>query len=80
LQNRKHGEEGEKKKEIKSRPPPAPRAPYDPLAVRTIIVSGLPSTLDKNALWKKIRKCPGAETLTWPIKQDNSEEDASVGV
>ncbi|KAJ2914719.1 hypothetical protein MD484_g5700, partial [Candolleomyces efflorescens] len=78
---RKRKEEGnaEEKKEIKSRPrQPVSRAPHDPLAVRTVIVTGLPSPLDSKTLWKKIRKCPGAKELTWPIKKDNGEEDPST--
>jgi hypothetical protein len=53
---KKRKEEGapEEKKEIKSRPSqPISRAPHDPLAVRTIIVTGLPQPLDSKTLWKK---------------------------
>ncbi|KAJ2923487.1 hypothetical protein H1R20_g13605, partial [Candolleomyces eurysporus] len=78
---RKRKEEGasEEKKEVKSRPrQPGPRTPNDPLAVRTVIVTGLPSPLDSKILWKKIRKCPGAKDLTWPIKKENGEEDPSA--
>ena len=44
------------------------------LAVRTVIVTGLPSPLDSKTLWKKIRKCP-AQELTWPINKENGDED-----
>ncbi|ETW75268.1 hypothetical protein HETIRDRAFT_244962, partial [Heterobasidion irregulare TC 32-1] len=46
----------------------------DPLAIRTIIVSGLPTPLDSNALWKKMRKYAGAEHLEWPLKLGNDGE------
>lgn len=43
-----------------------------------MLISGLPSPLDSKTLWKKIRKCAGAEALTWPVKNANGEEDPSV--
>ncbi|KIY45434.1 hypothetical protein FISHEDRAFT_49489, partial [Fistulina hepatica ATCC 64428] len=39
------------------------RPTQDPLAVRTIVISGLPKDVDKHTLWKKMRKCPGAEQI-----------------
>ncbi|EAU86772.1 ribosomal processing [Coprinopsis cinerea okayama7 len=73
-------EEGEKKE---SKPKPAQakafvKVPHDPMAIRAIIVSGLPSGIDSKTLWKKIRKCPGAEKLEWPQKKENGEEDPST--
>ena len=35
----------------------------DPDAIRTIVISGLPSSADKKALWKKLRKLKGAESV-----------------
>jgi nucleolar protein 4 len=49
------------------------------LAIRTIIVSGLPSSVDSKILWKKFRKYPGAEKVDWPIKNDDGEENPSTG-
>lgn len=54
---------------------PITKTPHDPLAVRTVIVAGLPTPLDSNTLWKKIRKCAGAETLTYPAKDISGEDD-----
>ncbi|PPQ84136.1 hypothetical protein CVT26_015169, partial [Gymnopilus dilepis] len=66
------------KKEPKHRPIPPPKLPHDPLAVRTIVVSGLPSSIDSKVLWKKFRKCEGAEKVDWPVKKDDGTEDPST--
>lgn len=63
---------------------PQPRVPHlrnvhDPQAIRTVVVSGLPSPIDSKTLWKKIRKYEGAEKVDWPVKADNGEEDSSTG-
>ncbi|KAJ7105735.1 hypothetical protein C8R43DRAFT_1140711 [Mycena crocata] len=69
-------EKGERvKTESKPRPPPRVPAPYDPLAIRTIIVSGLPSPVDSKVLWKKFRKYPGAEKVDWPVKNEDGDEN-----
>ncbi|KAJ8503092.1 hypothetical protein ONZ45_g11162 [Pleurotus djamor] len=54
------------------------RPPNDPLAIRTIVVSGLPSGIESKALWKKMRKYDGAEELVWPLKLDDQTEDPSI--
>ena len=42
----------------------------DPLAIHTVIVSRLPSTIDSKLLWKKVRKLEGAEKISqWPGAQ-----------
>lgn len=76
----KDGRDPPVKKEAKPRPPPTlhPRAPHDPLAIRTVIVSGLPPAVDAHSLWKKMRKYKGAEKCDWPAKADNAE-DATTG-
>ncbi|KAF7359430.1 Ribosome biogenesis [Mycena sanguinolenta] len=72
-------EKGERAKtESKPRPPPRVHAPHDPLAIRTIIVSGLPAAVDSKVLWKKFRKYPGAEKVDWPIKNDEGEDDPAT--
>ncbi|KAJ6618251.1 hypothetical protein B0H10DRAFT_2029966 [Mycena sp. CBHHK59/15] len=72
-------EKGERvKTDPKPRPPPRVQHPHDPLAIRTIIVSGLPSPVDSKVLWKKFRKYPGAEKVDWPIKNDDGEDDSST--
>ncbi|KAF8319207.1 RNA-binding domain-containing protein [Amanita rubescens] len=53
--------------------------PQDPLAIRTVIVSGLPSSIDSKSLWKKIRKHKGAEKLEWPVSGDDGIQDSSSG-
>ena len=68
------------KKEAKPRPAPRqPRLPHDPLAIRTIVVAGLPPAIDAKVLWKKIRKYTGAEKDDWPVKDDAGEEDSTTG-
>jgi nucleolar protein 4 len=52
---------------------PHPKSPSDPLAIRTIVISGLPKTIDSKSLWKKLRKYEGAEKVTWPIQTDSSD-------
>ncbi|KAL5532390.1 NOP4 [Sanghuangporus sanghuang] len=42
---------------------PHPKTPKDPNAIRTLLISGLPGSIDKKALWKKIRKYEGAESV-----------------
>ncbi|KAF9787823.1 hypothetical protein BJ322DRAFT_1105870 [Thelephora terrestris] len=49
--------------------------PKDPLAIRTLVISGLPSSIDAKVLWKKIRKQEGAEKVEWPVKLKTGEED-----
>nr|GAT55499.1 ribosome biogenesis [Mycena chlorophos] len=50
-------------------------APTDPLAIRTIIVSGIPSTgVDSKTLWKKFRKSPGAEKVDWPVSVSGTDD------
>lgn len=40
--------------------------PSDPNAIRTVIISGLPAGIEKNVLWKKVRKTGDCE-LVFPI-------------
>ncbi|KAF9652714.1 RNA-binding domain-containing protein [Thelephora ganbajun] len=47
----------------------------DPLAIRTVVLSGLPSSIDAKVLWKKIRKQEGAEKVDWPANLQTGEED-----
>ncbi len=56
-----------------------PTLSRDPLAIRTVVISGL-LAVDSKSLWKKIRKCEGAEEVEWPIKRDNGVEDTSTGL
>lgn len=66
------------KREAKTRPKShGPTPSRDPLAIRTVVVSGLPS-VDSNGLWKKFRKYEGATELQWPVKLENGLEDAST--
>lgn len=50
----------------------------DPLAIRTVVISGLPP-VDSKGLWKKIRKYDGAEEVQWPVKRDDGVEDTPTG-
>jgi hypothetical protein len=53
--------------------------PKDPLAIRTLVISGLPPSIDAKILWKKIRKQEGAEKVEWPVKLKTGEEDLTQG-
>ncbi|KZT18745.1 RNA-binding domain-containing protein [Neolentinus lepideus HHB14362 ss-1] len=69
-------------KTVKPRPEPRARpAPSssetDPLAIRTIVIAGLPASIDSKSLWKKIRKYDGAEKVDWPLKQQDGSEDTT---
>lgn len=56
-----------------------PKACHDPVAIRTVVISGLPQALDAKQLWKKVRKYEGAEKVEWPHKLEDTTEDPSVG-
>ncbi|KAF8515688.1 hypothetical protein BU17DRAFT_76796 [Hysterangium stoloniferum] len=50
--------------------------PHDPLAIRTIVISGLPSAIDSKTLWKKVRKIDGADKISqWPVTSGSGEDD-----
>ena len=53
--------------------------PHDPNAIRTIVVSGLPPSIDSKMLWKKIRKYDGAEKVEWPVQNELKDDDPSTG-
>lgn len=53
--------------------------PKDPLAIRTVVLSGLPSSVNAKILWKKVRKQEGAEKVDWPVKLETGEEDSAQG-
>ncbi|TFK70270.1 hypothetical protein BDN72DRAFT_819174 [Pluteus cervinus] len=70
-----------KKDKIQPKPKPKTpqvRGPNDPLAIRTIVVSGLPSSIDAKSLWKKMRKIDGAEKVDWPVKREDGENDSTM--
>ncbi|KDQ55525.1 hypothetical protein JAAARDRAFT_37540 [Jaapia argillacea MUCL 33604] len=79
----KVGNEETEKKEPKPKATPSHRpithkpSAADPLAIRTVVISGLPPSIDSKTLWKKIRKYEGAESILWPLKGDDEEEDPS---
>ncbi|KAL4068597.1 hypothetical protein V8B97DRAFT_1873247 [Scleroderma yunnanense] len=50
----------------------------DPLAIRTIVISGLPLTINLKVLWKKLRKCQGAENVEWLGKTSAGAEDPTT--
>ncbi|KAI9456596.1 hypothetical protein HD554DRAFT_2144789 [Boletus coccyginus] len=52
----------------------------DPLAIRTIVVSGLPSSINQKTLWKKLRKFEGAESVEWPAKIVGGEDSSTAYV
>ena len=58
---REKGDAATAKKEPKSRPPPRPHVPHDPLAIRTIIISGLPPTIDSKSCGRKSANTKGPE-------------------
>ncbi|KAG5339777.1 hypothetical protein C0989_003577 [Termitomyces sp. Mn162] len=74
--DKKHKDPGNKtmKKESKPQAPSKPqqqRLHQDPLAIRTIVISGLPPSVDSKVLWKKVRKYNGAEKVD-SMSEDNT--------
>ena len=55
-------------------------AAKDPFAIRTVVLSGLPSSIDAKVLWKKVRKQEGAEKVDWPAKLQTGDEDPTQGL
>ncbi|KAL1944047.1 hypothetical protein VTO73DRAFT_3865 [Trametes versicolor] len=79
----KDAEEGEevKKPAKKAAPaprPPRPAGPSDPVAIRTVVIAGLPQGIDSKTLWKKVRKLQGAEKVDWPVKSESGQEDPGI--
>lgn len=75
--DRPKAENAKKEKETPVRSLPVHKV-NDPLAIRTIVVSGLPSSVNQKTLWKKLRKFEGAENVEWPAKAVGGE-DLSTG-
>ncbi|KAI0360710.1 RNA-binding domain-containing protein [Trametes cingulata] len=74
-----HAEEPKKPANKQPAPRPAkPAGPSDPLAIRTVVISGLPASIDSKALWKKVRKIQGAEKVEWPVKAESGDEDRTT--
>ena len=72
-------DENEQHSPKKARPsshPKANKSSHDPLAIRTIVISGLPESIDSKALWKKVRKYEGAEKVEWPVVNKDDDEDS----
>jgi nucleolar protein 4 len=58
----------------------APKA-HDTNAVRTVTLSGLPADIDSKAIWKKVRKQSGADSVEYPaVNQDGSEDGTKAHV
>ncbi|KAI0316392.1 hypothetical protein OF83DRAFT_1164375 [Amylostereum chailletii] len=68
-------EHQEKRPRLKTQ---TPAMPSDPLAVRTVIVSGLPTGIDSKTLWKKFRKQNGAKEVEWPAPLAGGGEDPAT--
>ncbi|KAG9018569.1 RNA recognition motif-containing protein, partial [Tulasnella sp. 427] len=45
-----------------------PTKSTDPVAKRTIVLSNLPTSTTDKSLWKKVRKLPGAESVSFPLE------------
>ncbi|QRW07102.1 RNA recognition motif protein [Ceratobasidium sp. AG-Ba] len=56
----------EHEKPAKPKKAPRPKAPGDPDAVRTVVLTNLPGGIDSKVLWKKARKVPGASEVVFP--------------
>ncbi|THG97279.1 hypothetical protein EW026_g4693 [Hermanssonia centrifuga] len=76
----KDGAEPKERQPIKHPKAPQPTGPRDPLAIRTIVVSGLPSPIDSNTLWKKMRKYDGAQKVEWPANVAGVEDKSTAHV
>ncbi|KAF8493329.1 hypothetical protein JB92DRAFT_3234511 [Gautieria morchelliformis] len=74
------GSPGPKPKKPRQPRQSLPRAgPTDPLAIRTIVISGLPASIDSKSLWKKVRKLEGADKISqWPGKTLSDQEDPTT--
>ncbi|OCH90226.1 RNA-binding domain-containing protein [Obba rivulosa] len=78
------GKDDELDKKPKEKPakmpsrPAQPAGPRDPLAIRTVVIGGLPSSIDSKAIWKKVRKLEGTEKVDWPVTSEAGSEDRSV--
>ncbi|KAG9123801.1 RNA recognition motif-containing protein [Ceratobasidium sp. 392] len=59
----------EKEKPPKPKKVSRPKAPSDPDAVRTLVLTNLPDGVDSKALWKKARKVPGASEVVYPAPE-----------
>ncbi|WVO24909.1 uncharacterized protein IAS62_006289 [Cryptococcus decagattii] len=46
----------------------------DPKAIQTLVLTGLPSDITKNVLWKKIRKVNEKAELVFPVEAEEGEE------
>ncbi|EMD36535.1 hypothetical protein CERSUDRAFT_106374 [Gelatoporia subvermispora B] len=68
----------EKPAKVATRRPVHPSGPRDPLAIRTVVIGGLPSSIDSKAIWKKVRKIKGAEKVEWPVLSEVGSEDQSI--
>ncbi|KAH7099952.1 hypothetical protein BKA62DRAFT_268558 [Auriculariales sp. MPI-PUGE-AT-0066] len=55
--------------QLETQGPSPAKAPvqHDGQAIRTIVISGLPTGVDSKVLWKKIRKEDGAEEIKYPV-------------
>ncbi|KAG8749426.1 RNA recognition motif-containing protein, partial [Ceratobasidium sp. 423] len=62
-----HHSEKDTSKKPKKTPPP--KAPGDPEAIRTLIVTNLPDGTNSKMLWKKARKIPGATEVVYPAPE-----------
>ncbi|KAG6901600.1 hypothetical protein C0995_010161 [Termitomyces sp. Mi166 len=78
--DKKHKDPGNKtmkepKPKVSSRPQ-QPRLPQDPLAIRTVVISGLPPSIDSKVLWKKVRKYNGVEKVESMSEDNNTVNNA----
>lgn len=55
----------------------------DPNAIRTLVLSGIPADVDKNTLWKKVRKLDGVDNgkdcLVYPVEKKEGDVGGSSG-
>lgn len=68
-------------KDKRPRPPVNRLKTADPFAARTVSVSGLAEGIDSKTLWKKFRKCNGAEKISqWPLEESGEKDPTKAEV
>lgn len=74
MKERHQAEPKEPKEPKRPRKPTAEAGSSDPEAIRTLVLTGLPSELTKAVLWKKVRKVNENLELRYPVEEDATGE------
>jgi len=74
MKERHQAEPKEPKEPKRPRKPTAEAGSSDPEAIKTLVLTGLPSDLTKAVLWKKVRKVNENLELRYPVEEDATGE------